>query len=136
MSDARARRPDGVSDGEVRAAGLMSEAMERVERARGAIFEAHQLIGGADASLDDVVSALHESGHRELAAELARDLVGRNVLDGRWTFEVVEEFDDGFYAHWRKWDRRLRDELTAGERHVLEAELKEQRQAASRIDSR
>jgi len=30
-----------------------------------------------------------------VAERLATELVGRNVLPGRWTFQVVEEFDDG-----------------------------------------
>lgn len=54
-------RPDGVSDSAVRAAGLMSEALERVERARGALYTAHQLIGGADGALDEVEDALSKA---------------------------------------------------------------------------
>ncbi len=51
-------RPDGTSDDLVEAAGLFSEALERIERARGALYDFHQLIGGADAKLDDVVAKL------------------------------------------------------------------------------
>ena len=54
-------------------------------------------------------------------------LVGRNVLDGRWTFQVVEEFDDGYWSIFRDHERRVRDELQQGARHVFEAEMKEKR---------
>lgn len=121
-------RPAGVSDEAVRAAGLMSEAFERVERARGALYDAHQLIGGADGSLDDVIDALQKADRPELA-DRVRELVGIDTLAGRWTFEIVEEFDAGFYARWRAAEGHVRDELTAGRRHVYEAELKAKRQS-------
>ena len=50
-------RPDGASDELVAACGTFSEAPERIERARGALYEFHQLVGGADAALDGVVDA-------------------------------------------------------------------------------
>lgn len=72
------------------------EALERVERARGALYTAHQLIGGADGALDQVERALRDSGCGDLADELRQELVGLDVLEGRWTYQVVEEFDDGY----------------------------------------
>lgn len=122
-------RPPGVSDADVYAAGLMSEAFERIERARGALYDAHQLIGGADNSLDEVVSALRAAERDDLADELGRQLIGIDVIEGRWTFQLIEEFDDEFFATWRDWEQRVRDELTAGRRHLFEADLKAKRQA-------
>src|SRR3954467_3194909 len=86
-------RPPGASDDAVAAAGHMSEALETLERARGHLYSFHQLIGEADFALDDVLPRLRAAGAEDLAAELERELVGRNVLEGRWTFQVVEEFD-------------------------------------------
>lgn len=122
-------RPPNVSDADVYAAGLMSEAFERIERARGALYDAHQLIGGADNSLNDVISALREAQRDDLADDLARQLVGIDVIEGRWTFQLMEEFDEGFYATWRSWEQRIRRQLTAGRRHLFEAELKAKRQS-------
>jgi len=122
-------RPAGVGDGAVRAAGLMGEAFEKVERARGALYDLHQLIGGADGSLDDVVEALSACGQRDLADRIRRELIGLDVLEGRWTFQIVEEFDDGYYAAWRKLERAVRDATVGGRRHVLEAEMKADRQS-------
>lgn len=122
-------RPEGASDSAVRAAGLMSEALERVERARGALYDAHQLIGGADGALDEVADALRDSGFDELADDLRRELVGLDVLEGRWTYQVVEEFDAGYYSAWLAWERRVRDATVGGRRHVAEAEMKTRRQS-------
>ena len=120
-----------MTDPDVRASGLMGEAFERVERARGALYDLHQLIGGADNQLDEVVDALTEAGRADLADGLRRELIGIDVLEGRWTFQVVEEFEEGFYARWREWEERVRQETVGGRRHVLEAQMKQERQSGS-----
>ena len=111
----------------VTAAGAMTEALETIERARGHLYSFHQLVGKADFKLDEVLDGLRELGRADLADQLQRELVGRDVLDGRWTFQIMEEFDDGYYAVWREFDQRVRDAFTDGRRHVLEARMKEQR---------
>ncbi|MCW3842828.1 hypothetical protein ONA70_22260, partial [Micromonospora yasonensis] len=108
------RRPAGVSDATVEALGKLSEALETVERARGHLYSVHQLIGHADLMLDDVVALFRSAGHDEIADRIDRDLLGRNVIAGRWTFQIVEDFDDGYYALFRELDRRAREELVGG----------------------
>ncbi|MCZ7424509.1 hypothetical protein O7607_02075 [Micromonospora sp. WMMA1949] len=123
------RRPDGVSDATVEALGKLSEALECVERARGHLYELHQLIGHADLMLDDAVQMFRSAGHPALAERIDRELLGRNVIAGRWTFQIVEDFDDGYYALFRELDRQARDELVGGRRHLYEAEMKERRRS-------
>ena len=130
--DPEHQRPDGVDDDTVAAVGKVSEALEWIERARGRLYDFHQMMGRADFLFGDAAAALDEAGHAELAERLRRDIVGRNVLDGRWTFQVVEEFEDCYYQPVRDADRAVRDELVAGRRHVFEAELKEQRRTPGR----
>ena len=123
------RRPEGVSDATVEALGKLSEALECVERARGHLYELHQLIGHADLMLDDAVDMFRAAGHPALAERIDRELLGRNVIAGRWTFQIVEDFDDGYYALFRELDRLARDELVEGRRHLYEAEMKERRRS-------
>ncbi|GAA1875267.1 hypothetical protein GCM10009836_65650 [Pseudonocardia ailaonensis] len=120
-------RPPGTSDELVAAVGKLSEMVERVERARGALYDFHQLMGGADAMLDDVVDGLRATGHEAWADRIATELVGRNAIEGRWSFQIVEEFDDCYYGPLTDTERALREDLMAGRRHVLEAEMKERR---------
>lgn len=70
-------RPPGVDDATVEAVGKVSEALETVERARGALYEFHQLIGRADLLLGEAADQLSAAGHDPLAAELDDALVGR-----------------------------------------------------------
>ena len=132
LDDDDHRRPEGATDDTVAAAGKLTEALEWVERARGRLYDFHQMIGHADALLDDAAEALAGAGHGDLADRLRVELIGRNVLAGRWTFQVVEEFDDGYYRAFGETDRAVRQELLGGRRHVLEAELKERRRTPGR----
>lgn len=58
--------------------------------------------------------------------------MGANILDGRWTFQIVEEFDNGFWSTARELNHTVRDELTAGRSHVYEAEMKERNRTSGR----
>lgn len=120
-------RPDGTSDATVEAAGRLSEAFEAVEDARGDLYAFHRKIGRADLILGDACAKLRDAGHDALAERIETELVGRNVLQGRWTFQVMEEFDDGYYAAFREHEQRVREELMEGRRHVFEAEMKQDR---------
>jgi hypothetical protein len=120
-------RPPGADDATVEATGKVAEALEWIERARGHLYEFHQLVGHADLLFGEAAEALRAAGHGALADEVERDVVGRNVLPGRWTFQVVEEFDDDYYGPVRAVEASVRDELVGGRRHVFEAELKERR---------
>lgn len=125
-------RPLGVDDATVAAVGKVSEALEWVERARGHLYDVHQMIGHADTLLGEAADALEEAGHPQVAARLRDDLVGRNVIEGRWTFQVVDEFDDVYWGPLRDGERRVREQLTGGRRHVYEAEMKEARRTDGR----
>ena len=111
LPDGRHSTPPGVSDATVEALGALSEALETVERARGHLYTFHQLTGEADLALGDAVDQLREAGHADVAARISGDLVGRNVLPGRWTFQIVEEYDDGYWQVFREHERRAREEL-------------------------
>ena len=130
--DAGHLRPEGVSDEAVAAAGKMSEALESLERARGHLYSFHQLIGKADLELDEVLDLLRACGEEELAERVRIDLLGRNVVPGRWTFQLVEEFDATYWEVFREHERAVRDALVAGRRHVYESEMKERRRTHGR----
>lgn len=89
--DAAHRRPPGVGDATVAAVGKVSEALEWLERARGRLYDVHQMLGHLDLQMGHAVEMLRAAGHTGLAELLDREVVGRNVLDGRWTFQVIEE---------------------------------------------
>jgi hypothetical protein len=117
-------QPDDLT---VQALGKLSEALETLERVRGHLYSLHQLTGTADFQLDQVVSLFMQAGHPKVAQRIQRELIGRNVIPGHWTYEIVEAFDDGYYADFRTVEKDARDELAQGRRHLYEARLKQQR---------
>ena len=122
-----AEAAERLDDATVDAVGKITEALETTERARGHLYTFHQLTGSADLALGEGVEALREAGHGELADRIERDLVGRNVISGRWTFQVVEDYDDGYYTVFRDLEREAREALTGGARHLHEARMKQDR---------
>ncbi|MGY1835550.1 hypothetical protein ACI79P_10600 [Blastococcus sp. SYSU DS0510] len=123
MSNDRTR-PD-LDDQIVEALGKLSEALETVDQARGFLYAFHQLTGKADRLLQESVDLFRDAGAGPLAADLERDLVGRNVVADRWTFQIVEDFDENYWGTFRAFDARARDELAGGDRHVFEARMKQ-----------
>nr|WP_314142012.1 hypothetical protein [uncultured Rhodococcus sp.] len=126
------QRPSGVDDATVAAVGKLSEALECVERARGHLYSFHQLMGHSDLLLGEAVDALAEAGHTATSERIDTDMIGRNIAPGRWTFQLVEEFDDGYWGPLREHERAVRNELMDGRRHVFEAEMKERRRTHGR----
>ncbi|SES35441.1 hypothetical protein SAMN05216188_1386 [Lentzea xinjiangensis] len=120
-----------MDDKTTEALGKLSKALETTERARGHLYEFHQLTGTADLMLDEVISLLREAGHHEHADRVQRELLGRNVLPGKWTFEIVEQYDDTYYDVFRDVERAARTDLAGGRRHELEARMKRERQRLS-----
>jgi hypothetical protein len=134
--DASHERPEGVDDATVAAAGKVGEYFEWAIRARGRLYDFHQMMGRADLVLGDAVDELEAAGHGDLAARLQAELVGRNAITDRWTFEIVEDFDDVYFRHAQRWAWQVRDELLAGRDHVFEAEMKARRRSDGPDDDR
>ncbi|MFF8259123.1 hypothetical protein [Streptomyces virginiae] len=128
------QRPDGVSDLTVEALGSLSKALETVERARGHLYGFHQLTGTADLELDRAVRLLRAAGHDGWAERVEEDILGRNVIPGHWTFQIVEAYDRTYYEPFMSLERQAVGTLAAGRQHLYEAEMKEARRTAGHPD--
>jgi len=125
------RRPDGMSDETVAALGKVSEALEAAENARGLLYNFHRLTGTADLTLQEGVAGLRAAGHHEVADEIDRVLVGRDVIPGQWTFQIVEAYDTQYWQVFRSTEQWAHDQLGAPQ-HLYEAEMKFREQAEGR----
>ena len=122
------RLADAPAQAVVEALGHLSEALETTYRARGHLYAFHQLTGKADFLLDDVIEKLRAAGEDDAAEAVKARLRGRDVLPDRWTFQIVEEYDEGYFAAFTELERELRERLAGGRRHLYEAQLKRDRQ--------
>lgn len=89
-------------------------------------------MGRADELIGVAADALAEADRGDVAQRLRTEMVGRNALPGRWTFQIVEEFDDGYWSEFRTHEKRVRDGLLGGARHLFESEMKEDRRTHGR----
>ena len=122
------RRPDGMTDDTVAALGKLSEALEVVEHARGALYEFHRLSGTADRLLQSEVGELRAAGHADLADDIDHTLVGRDVIDGLWTFQIVEAYDRQYWDVFRDVELCARQRAGDAPSHLFEAEMKHREQ--------
>jgi len=121
-------RTAGLDDATVAALGKLSEALEVVENARGHLYEFHRMSGMADLTLQEATEDLRAAGHADLADEIELVLVGRDVVPGKWTFELIEAYDAQYWTVFRTVDEEARNRLANGVRHVYEAEMKRDEQ--------
>lgn len=112
---------------EVRAAHHLALALEYVVRARGHLLTLHHLIGHADNMLDTVVKELDEAGRSDLVELVHREILGRDVVAGKWTYQLVQDFDAGYWEAWTATEEKVRQELTGGQKFVHEAALQARR---------
>ncbi|WP_432127240.1 hypothetical protein [Streptomyces sp. bgisy082] len=127
-------RPENVDDLTVEALGSLSKALETTERARGHLYSFHQLTGTADLELDRAVALLRRAGHAKWADLVEREVLGRNVLPGRWTYQVVEDYDRTYYEPFKALERDAVSALAEGRDHLHEAEMKERRRTHGHRD--
>jgi hypothetical protein len=108
----------GVDDAAVRAAGKL---LETTEHARGHQYVFRWVTGRADLPLDAAeAEKLRDAGHTGTAERISRKLIGRDVLSGRWSFQVV----DGYYRCFQHVERLVREQLTGGRRHLPKVQIK------------
>lgn len=128
----RRQRPPGMTDETVEALGKLSEALEAVEAARGLLYQFHRMSGTADRTLQEAVDLLGAAGHHTIADEVDEVLVGRDVLQDRWTFQIVEDYDQNYWQVFRAMEDRARRLLGGAPKHVYEAEMKHSEQGGRR----
>ena len=104
------------------------EALHRVElgvewlhRAHGDLVEFHHKTGHAMDHLADAEAQLRACGHTDLADALRDEYLPRGVIDeGRWSYDVLESYQDGFLSALTDFEERARGEIADGQRHVTE----------------
>ncbi|MFJ3913799.1 hypothetical protein [Streptomyces vinaceus] len=98
------------------------------------LYGVDQLTGTADFELDDAVRLLREAGHDAQARLVEREILGRNVIPGHWTFQIVEAYNDSYYRPFVAIERDIVAELADGCGHLHEARLKERRRTPGHRD--
>ncbi|WP_256685907.1 hypothetical protein [Halococcus qingdaonensis] len=94
--------------------------IEHLHRSYGHLLAFHHAVGRGMNRFDDARETLRASGHDEHADALRDDLLPAGVVDGQWTYELVEAFVDEFLGPVDEFEADVREELADGRRHVTE----------------
>jgi hypothetical protein len=70
-------------------------------------------------------------GKQRRAGRCAGAVTNLEPWAGRWTFQLVEEYDDGCYAIFKDLERAARERPADGRRHLFEAAMKQRLRTAS-----
>lgn len=111
---------DDLSEEEREALHDIQLGTEHLYRAYGHFLSFHHAVGHAMNRLADAEAELADAGHEEHAAVLRNDLLPAGVVEDKWTYELVEEFQDGVLADATNFENVVRADLAGGERHVAE----------------
>jgi hypothetical protein len=119
-----------MSDADERVVGVAERSalhelclgVEHVQRAHGHLLAFHHQIGRAMDRFAVAEALLQDLGHDDLAAVIREDLLPAGVVDDRWSYELVEEFDSGFLNETATLEATARERLAGGVRHVAERE--------------
>ncbi|MBZ6494257.1 hypothetical protein [Natrinema longum] len=110
-----------LSDAESDALHEVELGLEWVQRAQGSLLEFHHATGHGMDHLYRAEELLRATGHDELADAVRTELLPHGVVDeDRWSYDVLENFQESLLAETRSLERRVRRELADGQRHVRE----------------
>lgn len=113
-----------LSDAERAALHDLQLGIEYVHRAYGTLLQFHHELGHAMDRIADAEEELREAG-RDSRADDIRDVhLPAGAVSDQWTYELVEEFADGFLADLDAFEDAVRDDLADGVDHVTERRQK------------
>lgn len=120
LDDSTSPDGTGITEQERQAVHDVEVGTEWLQRAHGHLLAFHHAVGHGMDRFDVAEQALRSEGHEPLANALRDDLLPRGVVDDSWSYGVVEAYQEGLLDATQGFERRMRDELVDGERHVAE----------------
>jgi hypothetical protein len=112
---------DALSETEREALHQVELGLEWLHRAHGHLVEFHHNTGHAMDHLAEAEEDLRTCGYDELADALRDRYLPRGVIDDdRWSYDVLECFQEGFLADVETFEKDARETLADGRRHVTE----------------
>lgn len=128
---------DELTERERDALHRMELGLESLQRAHGLLVGFHHATGHGMDHLAEAESLFRAAGHEHLADVLRDDLLPRGVIDGdRWSYDVLEGFQEEFLDSVETFEEQCRDEVAGGDRHLNERRMEARWKHRSRSDDR
>ena len=95
--------------------------LEWLHRAHGHLVEFHHNTGHAMDHLAEAEPLLRECGYDELADAVRDRYLPHGVIDDdRWSYDVLESFQEGFLEEIEDFETEAREVVADGQRHAAE----------------
>ncbi len=111
-----------LTDAEQAALHDLQLGIEYVHRAHGSLLTFHHELGHGMDRLSDAEKRLRDAGHTEWADALRDEHLPAGAISDQWTYELVEEFAEGFLTEVAAFEETVRKDLADGLDHVTERE--------------
>lgn len=122
MGDASDDPMDELTADERAAIEEIEGVLESFHRAHGALVEFHHMVGRAMDHFDDAERRLRGEND-DVADELREDVLPAGITDdGKLTYELVAEFEEGLLAEVESVTDSALDDLADGRRYPIERE--------------
>ena len=110
-----------LHDDEETALHELELGIEGLRKAHGYLLQFHHATGHAMNHFRDAESSLRAAGHDAAADHIRDEILPCGVLgDDRWTYEMVEKFEEEFFHDVLAFEKDARENIASGERHVRE----------------
>jgi len=114
-------QPADLGDAEREALHQVELGLEWLHRAHGHLVTFHHNTGHAMDHLAEAETLFRNSGHDDLADALRDEYLPRGVIDeDRWSYDVIECFQEGFLRDIEAFEAETRERVARGQRHVTE----------------
>ena len=94
--------------------------IENVYQGYGNLLDFHHAIGRGMDHLRDAEEILREAGHEERADMLRDEALPTGIIGGKWTYELVESFEQEFLSEVSGFEQEVREDLADGKGHITE----------------
>jgi hypothetical protein len=125
-----------LTETEVEALHEVELGVENLHRAHGHLVSFHHATGRAMDHLADAERLLRAAGHHEYADALRDEHLPLGVVSGRdggrWSYDLLEDFQERFLAGVVEFGEAIHGELAGGLRHVAERRQEREWQARAR----
>jgi len=123
-----------LTDDEAAALHDLQLGIEYVHRAYGSLLEWHHNLGHAMDRMADAEADLRKAGHIRWADELRDEHIPAGAIDDRWTYELVEAFQQDFFNDVVAFEEAVREDVADGVGHVTEQQQQRRVRKRTRDD--
>mgnify|MGYP006295143567 CR=1 FL=1 len=120
MSDP-AGGPDDLEEADRAALHSVELGVEWLHRAHGDLVRFHHQVGHAMDHLAEAEQQFRDAGRSDLADAIRDEYLPSGVIDDdRWSYDVLESYEEGFLAELTAFEAETREAVADGRRHVAE----------------